>query len=181
MNRKCFFALMLLWLISMVSGCFNKQGNAAFEPQETVFTNGAFSLALPCELSNQVIVNPSESFYITDQTVFSVFHADTFAAENLGWIFSICRYTESEYCEEYLQSESRQYVFARDEWGYYCVLFPSDVQSLDPTVWKTSAKMNWTASWMILFPEMLLKNTVRNPWGLTKKSNRTRKKNQIRL
>ena len=134
MNRKCFFALMLLWLISMVSGCFNKQGNAAFEPQETVFTNGAFSLALPCELSNQVIVNPSESFYITDQTVFSVFHADTFAAENLGWIFSICRYTESEYCEEYLQSESRQYVFARDEWGYYCVLFPSDVQSLDPTV-----------------------------------------------
>ena len=43
-------------------------------------------------------------------------------------------YTESEYCEEYLQSESRQYVFARDEWGYYCVLFPSDVQSLDPTV-----------------------------------------------
>lgn len=109
MNRKCFFALMLLWLISMVSGCFNKQGNAAFEPQETVFTNGAFSLALPCELSNQVIVNPSESFYITDQTVFSVFHADTFAAENLGWIFSICRYTESEYCEEYLQSESRQF------------------------------------------------------------------------
>lgn len=78
MNRKCFFALMLLWLISMVSGCFNKQGNAAFEPQETVFTNGAFSLALPCELSNQVIVNPSESFYITDQTVFSVFHADYF-------------------------------------------------------------------------------------------------------
>ena len=33
-----------------------------------------------------------------------------------------------------MQSESRQYVFARDEWGYYCVLFPSDVQSLDPTV-----------------------------------------------
>lgn len=102
--------------------------------QITLVTSKDISIAIPNEWYDQVTVNPKDNFYLTDQTLFAIFHADTCAENELGWIFSICRYTEDEYEELFLQSQSNQYVFAKDDSSYYCVLLPTDVQSDSPDV-----------------------------------------------
>lgn len=63
--------------------------------------------------------------------VFILFVAIFFLIGEAG---EICRYTEEEYEELFLQSQSKQYVFAKDDSSYYCVLLPTDVQSDSPDV-----------------------------------------------
>lgn len=101
---------------------------------KTIVTVNETSIAIPNNWYNRITVNPEGNFYLTDWTLFALFHAETCAKDGRGWIFSICRYKADEYEEMYLQSESRQYVFARDELSYYCVLLPSDIQSEDQSV-----------------------------------------------
>lgn len=111
-----------------------EENNAPQHNQVTIVTSKDISIAIPNDWYDQVTVNPKDNFYLTDQTLFAIFHADTCAENGLGWILSICRYTEEEYEELYLQSQSKQYVFAKDDSSYYCVLLPTDVQSDDPDV-----------------------------------------------
>ena len=111
-----------------------EENTALQHDQVTIVTSETISIAIPNEWYDQVTVNPKDNFYLTDQTLFAIFHADTCAESGLGWILSICRYTKEEYEEMYLQSQSKQYVFAKDNSSYYCVLFPTDVQSDNPDV-----------------------------------------------
>lgn len=99
----------------------------------SIYTADNCSIALPSEW-NMLLVNPAESFYLSDQTLFAVFHEGEYLSLGLGWIFSIQRYTEEEFLPLYLNSPSRQYVFAKDDSYYYCVLLPSDVQSEHPGI-----------------------------------------------
>ena len=117
---------------TVVTTDFVEENNAPQHNQMTIVTSKDISIAN--EWYNQVTVNPKGNFYLTDQTLFAIFHADTCAENELGWIFSICRYTEEEYEELFLQSQSKQYVFAKDDSSYYCVLLPTDVQSDSPDV-----------------------------------------------
>ena len=119
---------------TVVTTDFVEENNAPQHNQMTIVTSKDISIAIPNEWYNQVTVNPKGNFYLTDQTLFAIFHADTCAENELGWIFSICRYTEEEYEELFLQSQSKQYVFAKDDSSYYCVLLPTDVQSDSPDV-----------------------------------------------
>ena len=119
---------------TVVTTDFVEENKAPQHNQMTIVTSKDISIAIPNEWYNQVTVNPKGNFYLTDQTLFAIFHADTCAENELGWIFSICRYTEEEYEELFLQSQSKQYVFAKDDSSYYCVLLPTDVQSDSPDV-----------------------------------------------
>ena len=105
---------------TVVTTDFVEENNAPQHNQMTIVTSKDISIAIPNEWYNQVTVNPKGNFYLTDQTLFAIFHADTCAENELGWIFSICRYTEEEYEELFLQSQSKQYVFAKDDSSYYC-------------------------------------------------------------
>jgi hypothetical protein len=144
MRKKSFWKFLILCLVLVViAGASakillsdNDVSNGAITDIEgqTVVTVNEISIAIPNDWYDKIIVNPEENFYMTDQTLFGIFHADTYKKEELGWIFSICRYIEDEYEEKYLQSESQQYVFAKDDSSYYCVLLPTDMQSEDQAV-----------------------------------------------
>lgn len=75
-----------------------------------------------------IVMNPSyylDDPHMTDQTLFAVHHVCDYWYNGDGLIFSIRRYTEEEYGPLYLNSYSRQRVFARDENYYYCVFIPT--------------------------------------------------------
>lgn len=75
-----------------------------------------------------VVVNPSyylDDPHMTEQTLFAVHHVCDYWYSGDGLLFSIRRYTEEEYGPLYLDSYSRQRVFARDENYYYCVFLPT--------------------------------------------------------
>ena len=144
MNYKRFEEILLLCLAVALNVCScaeispiesNMTNNETIDTEDkTVLTANEISIAIPNEWYDQIIVNPEGNFYLTDQTLFGIFHADTCTENGLGWIFSICQYKKAEYEELYLQSESRQYVFAKDDSSYYCVLLPTDVQSEDQAI-----------------------------------------------
>ena len=107
---------------------------APAEDPSTLYTAEEITIAVPKEWDGKVLVNPGKHFYVTPQTLFALFCEDAFsdAEDSLGWVLSVCRYSEEEYREMYLESPARQYVFARDAQCYYCVLLPTDVQTDDP-------------------------------------------------
>ncbi len=120
------------------------------EGRSDIYTVDGVTLAIPdtfCNLAEfhrggsgaawceGVLVNPTyylDNHYVTDQTLFGLYHACDYWDDGLGWICSIQRYNEEEYEQFYLYSSARQSVFARDEDYYYCVLLPTDVQFSDP-------------------------------------------------
>ena len=74
---------------TVVTTDFVEENNAPQHNQMTIVTSKDISIAIPNEWYNQVTVNPKGNFYLTDQTLFAIFHADTCAENELGWIFSI--------------------------------------------------------------------------------------------
>ena len=114
----------------------------------TIYTKDGISIAVPTDLRYLAgigisphncygsVMNPTyyqDNINMTDQTLFALYHICDYMDGGLGWIFSIQRYTEEEYEQHYRNSYSRQYVFAKDDTYYYCVLIPTDVQFPDPT------------------------------------------------
>ena len=118
----------------------------------TIYTKDGISIAIPTDLRYLMgsgvsyhathdycygsVMNPTyyrDNHNMTDQTLFALYHTCDYMDDALGWIFSIQRYTAEEYEQYYRNSYSRQYVFAKDDTYYYCVLIPTDVQFPDPT------------------------------------------------
>lgn len=113
-----------------------------------IYTRDGVSIAIPYNFEHLVeahkdidtwcyglIMNPTyywENPYLTDQTLFNLFHLCEYNEDGDGLIFSIRRYTEEEYERFYLNSYSRQRVFARDDTYYYCVFIPTDERYDDP-------------------------------------------------
>ncbi len=91
-----------------------------------------------------LIMNPTyylDNPFMTDQTLFSLFHLCEYSEDGGGLIFSIRRYTEEEYQTMYLNSYSRQQVFARDENYYYCVFIPTKTSDENPETAAIIAKL----------------------------------------
>ncbi len=118
----------------------------------TIYTKDGISIAIPTDLRYLMgsgvsyhathdycygsVMNPTyyrDNHNVNDQTLFALYHTCDYMDDARGWIFSIQRYTEEEYEQYYRNSYSRQYVFAKDDTYYYCVLIPTDVQFPDPT------------------------------------------------
>ena len=118
----------------------------------TIYTKDGISIAIPTDLRYLMgsgvsyhathdycygsVMNPTyyrDNHNVNDQTLFALYHTCDYMDDALGWIFSIQRYTAEEYAQYYRNSYSRQYVFAKDDTYYYCVLIPTDVQFPDPT------------------------------------------------
>lgn len=118
----------------------------------TIYTKDGISIAIPTDLRYLMgsgvsyhathdycygsVMNPTyyrDNHNVNDQTLFALYHTCDYMDDALGWIFSIQRYTAEEYEQYYRNSYSRQYVFAKDDTYYYCVLIPTDVQFPDPT------------------------------------------------
>lgn len=113
-----------------------------------LYTREGASISIPYDFEHQVevhkdsdtwcyglVMSPTYYFenpYLTDQALFNLFHICEYGADGSGLIFSIRRYTEEEYQTMYLNSNSRQQVFARDENYYYCVFIPTQTSDEDP-------------------------------------------------
>ena len=114
---------------------------------DVVYTRDGVSISIPDDFHLQIkvcdnpdtwrygmVMNPVyylDNPYMTDQTLFSLFHSCEYVNDGCGLIFSIRRYTEEEYKYYYLNSYSRQQVFARDENYYYCVFIPTGASQND--------------------------------------------------
>ena len=137
------------------------------EDNKTIFSSNSYSIAVPNTWCDQILVNPNEGaddLYWTDETLFSVFHKDTYNENGLGWLFSICRYNWSQYQEKYLYSESRQYIFARDDTFFYCALFPSDMQTSDTVVHEYMEDIRYNEAEYV-FEDMITRNNLINFTG----------------
>lgn len=118
------------------------------EDGNSIYTHNGISISIPYNFENLVeahkdsdtwcyglVMNPTYYFenpYLTDQALFNLFHICEYSADGSGLIFSIRRYTEEEYQTMYLNSYSRQQVFARDENYYYCAFIPSRTSDEEP-------------------------------------------------
>lgn len=137
----------------------------------TIYTNNGISIEIPNQLlsvldmhrdsdiwCDGMVMNPSYYFnlsHMNDQTLFSLFHLCEYwnSGGNSGLIFSIRRYNEYEYQTMYLNSYSRQQVFARDENYYYCVFIPTGTSS---TVLEKLDTLNWYLDKIL--PDMIERN-----------------------
>ncbi len=118
------------------------------EDGNSLYTCDGISISIPYNFEHLVeahrdpdtwcyglIMNPTyylDNPYITDQALFNLFHICEYCEDGSGLIFSIRRYTEEEYQTMYLNSYSRQQVFARDDDYYYCVFIPTGTSDEDP-------------------------------------------------
>ncbi len=113
------------------------------EPDPVLFESSGFSLSLPGEYIDSVIVNPEDNDGESpDYSLFDVFYKPSYEAAKAegypgGKLFSIWRLNRAQY-EQYLSEGDwiNEYAFACDGSHYYIMEEPADIQIWSPEEWE---------------------------------------------
>ena len=120
-----------------------EESNSDIETDSVLFESNGYSLSLPGDYIDSVIVNPEDNIEESPEyTLFSVYYRPSYDAAKAegypgGKLFSIWQLNQARY-EQYLSEGDwiNEYAFARDDSYYYVMEEPADVQIWSPEEWE---------------------------------------------
>lgn len=121
----------------------DEESNSNLETDSALFESNGYSLSLPGDYIDSVIVNPEDNHEESPEyTLFSVYYRPSYDAAKAdgysgGKLFSIWQLNQARY-EQYLSEGDwiNEYAFARDDSYYYVMEEPADVQIWSPEEWE---------------------------------------------
>ena len=114
------------------------------DPNLYQLSNG-LTVALPADLTDDLLVQTPEE----GNTFFSVYDKRSYEAGggaemDMGWIFSLARYDQTEFEESLVTDNSGRTFIAREDGWYYAWLFPTDVRFYSEAEDQTGDLAIWT-------------------------------------